>query len=392
MILCQEGYQANSLITSGLQSGALDGAILSPRYHSPVELAHCCERYAADGAFVMVDPEFHLSLLSDASVMQLREYDHFRSGLRRRDFSGTAIEQFVSEALTLQRECNVSALVSPTVALDSFEDWRSQVFLSLAEESVAQHDASEDPPLYLTLVLGDAFLTDSAQVFDLLDMVTTLNCKGFYLVANRLSAQDTLWTTGGSAVQLANLAYVASALSGNGFDIIYGYAGLDACVLMASGASAVASGWFKSQRSFCLGRYLAGPSYGRQPRPAYPSLPLMSWLYLSPDLEVIREQGWFDRVASGSPDDDALRLGRFDSWRRAETTGGLWGVLRQMQTDWGSGDPESRRALAGAMAEAAALANELHRSLPLESSFSHLANWREAMSELSRKLGESADE
>ncbi len=352
----------------------------------------CCERYATSGAFVMIDSEFHLSLLDEASVMRLREYEHFRSGLRRRDFSGTAIEQFVSRVLALQRECRVSAIVSPTVALDSFTDWRSQVFLSLAEESVAQHDDSADPPLYLTLVLGDRLLADSDQVDDLLDMVTTLSCQGFYLVANRLSAQDTLWASGGSALQLSNLAYVASALSGNGFDVIYGYAGLDACVLMASGASSVASGWFKSQRGFCLDRYLAGPSYGRQPRPAYPSLPLLSWLYLSPDLEIIREQGWFDRVVSQSPGDEELRVGQFDTWRRAETTDGLWSVLRQMQTAYGSGDVASRRALYGALQSASAMASELRSSLPLESSFSHLTNWSEAMTQLSRKLGESPDE
>ena len=392
MILCQEGYQANSLILAGLQAGAIDGVVLSPRYHAPPELAECCARYAAAGAFVMIDLEFHLGLLGEASVMRLREYEHFRSGLRRRDFSGTAIEQFVSQALTLQRGCCVSALVAPTVALDSFTDWRSQVFLSLAEESVAQHDESVDPPLYLTLVLGDRLLADSAQVDDLLDMVTTLNCNGFYLIANRLSAQDTLWTSSGSAQQLSNLAYVASALNGNGFDVIYGYAGLDACVLMASGASSVASGWFKSQRGFCLDRYLAGPSHGRQPRPAYPSLPLLSWLYVSPDLEVIRERGWFDRVASGSPNDDAIRMGRLDNWRRAETTGGLWSVLGQMQTSYGSGNIAARRALSDSLEMATTMANELRRSLPLESSFSHLANWSEAMTELSQKLGESQDE
>ncbi|MBE0476744.1 MAG: hypothetical protein IBX62_06605 [Coriobacteriia bacterium] len=377
MILGQDGYHGRNLLRRGLAEGVLDGVVLSPRYHTPQEMIKTARELASTGALVVVDPEFQLSLVPDAALLQLSAYPYFTPDLSRRSFSGRTITRIVSSCLRFQTECSCSALLTPSLELASSRDWMSQVVLAMNEEALGQRDFLPDVPLHASLCIGDALLASDDQVDELLDMVTTLDVAGFHIVAAR-ARQDPMWSCPGSNVMFGNLLYVTAILRSNDFDVHLGYSDIGGALAIAAGARGVATGWFKSQRHYCSDAIVAS-GFGRQPRKAYASAPLMTWVFLEPDLDVIREQGMLGDVLSGNGCDDLIVNREYDAWRREPMVLGLWETMRVLESSL-----LPRDSGLGLAAERLQEARRLHgllraANLPLESDLSNLASWAGAV-------------
>lgn len=377
MILCQDGYQGRNLLRRGLAEGALDGVVLSPRYHAPNEMIDVGTELASTGAFVVVDPEFQLSLVPDAALLQLSAYPYFAPNLSRRSFSGRIISDVVASCLRFQMDCSCSALLTPSLELASSRDWMSQVVLAMNEEAVAQRDSLVPVPLYASLCIGEALLASDDQVDELLDMVTTLEVAGFYIVAAR-ARQDPMWSCPGADVMFGNLLYISAILRSNGFDVLLGYSDIGGALAIAAGAGSIATGWFKSQRHYCADAIVAS-GFGRQPRKAYASAPLMTWVFLEPDLDVIRQHGMLGDVLSGTEHDGLIADREYDAWRREPMVLGLWSTMKTLELSTFPRDSGLELA-AVRLQEARQLHNLLRAAnLPLESDFGHLASWPRAL-------------
>lgn len=377
MILGQDGYQGRNLLRRGLAEGVLDGVVLSPRYHTPTEMIEVGRELVSNGAFVVVDPEFQLSLVPDAALLQLSSYPYFTPNLTRRSFSGRTISDIVSSCLRFQADCSCSALLTPSLELTSSRDWMSQVVLAMNEEALAQRGSFSSVPLHASLCIRESLLASDDQVDELLDMVTTLEVDGFHVVASR-ARQDPMWSCPGSDVMLGNLLYISAILRSNGFDVVWGYSDIGGALGIAAGAGGVATGWFKSQRHYCSDAIVAS-GFGRQPRKAYASSPLMTWLFLEPDLDVIRQQGMLSDVLSGNDSDDLIVRREYDAWRREPMVFGLWRTMRTLELSTLPRDSGLRLA-----AERLQQARRLHgllrdANLPLESDFGNLASWARAV-------------
>ncbi len=337
MILCQEGYQPGTKIVNGLANGVIDGVVISPRYHDPGSVgAYVGQlRQHSAQAYLLLDPEFHLGLVPGDRVGKLAAYAHYHDDLNWSSFSAGRINQYVDETLSLQVELPVSRLVSPATAIHSLDGWQSSVCMSLFEQTIAavgQPRARES--LLLTLVLGDEILSSAVSIDELLNVLTIMDCRGFYLTIDRQNVGDTVWCGPGQDVALGSLLYMVRMLALNQFEVVCAYTDFPGILMLGAGASAVASGWFKRQRLFDSARFTPSPSGGRQPKDYYASAPLMNWIPLSPDMDILRTAGILGELLSGTPCDAVLDDPRRDErWTLETSVHAFWHAMQQADED-----------------------------------------------------------
>lgn len=312
----------------------LDGVIVSPRYHDPNNMDTVVESLLAarEDAYVLVDPEFHLGAVDGDKVGKLTEYRHYHDGLDWRSFSAARVSQYVEEVFHFQLGLPVSRIVSPSVAIRALREWNGAAALSLYDESIKQlgQPASRER-LLLSLVLGDELFRNHDDVDDLLNALTVLDCKGFYLAVDRQNSADTLWCGAGQEVALGNFLYLIHALSINGFEVVCGYTDFTGVLMLGAGAHAVASGWFKKQRLFDSGRYTPTPPGGRAPKDYYASLPILNWIALSPDMDILDHAGLIPSLESGTRFDATIRDSRRnETWNLQTSIHAFWAAMKQV--------------------------------------------------------------
>src|SRR5207245_6056178 len=102
--------------------------------------------------------------------------------------SGARLMQYVAAALDYQLQLGVTRLVSPTICVEDFNDTWSQVALQMAQASVEYHAGlAGAPPLLISLVFTESALGDRRSLEELLDVASTFEASGFYVVVNRLA-------------------------------------------------------------------------------------------------------------------------------------------------------------------------------------------------------------
>jgi hypothetical protein len=348
VILCQEGYGAGEKIKNGLTAGAIHGLIVSPRYHSPHDIGQFISglRQEFGDAYLLLDPEFNLGLVPGGQVGRLAEYPHYHEDLDWSSFTAGKVGQYVEETIALQENLPVSRLVSPAAGIASLRDWQGPACLSLFEHTIASTGQPRSRnALLLSLVVGDPLLSAPESVNELLDVLTILDCRGFYLTVDRQNAEDTIWCGTGQDVALGSLLYMVRVLSLNGFEVVCGHTDFPGVLMLGAGATSVASGWFKKQRLFDSGRFAPGPSGGRQPKDYYASGPLMNWIPLSPDLDLLDRAGLLTEVLSDTPCDEILRdARRGERWTLEVSTRAFWFAMQNAENELRTLDAEARTA------------------------------------------------
>jgi hypothetical protein len=313
-VLAQQGYAKARKIEDGLKSGAIQGAILSPRHERPEKLREVVASLTAQftSAEILVDPQFYATTMAPDRPGYLPLYkEYFSPGLARRDFIGQRkISAYATNALSFQRELGVSRLISPSILLNTFNDDRSQIGFALAEESLSWHEEQSDaPPLLLTVVLSEAALHDSEGLFEFLDLVTAWDVGGFYILVARSTAK---YPAPFEPRALANLMYLAYVLGEvNQREVIFGYCDLVGLMLAAAGASALGTGWWNTTRQFCTSMFEESTG-GQRPKARYTSKPLLSSILLIPELANAAEALSAEEVLSQTVEDDRLRRGISD--------------------------------------------------------------------------------
>lgn len=313
-LLAQQGYAKARKIEDGLRTGAIQGAILSPRHEKPEKLREYVAKLRAQSADaeILIDPQFYATMMSSDRLGYLPLYDgYFRPGLGRRDFIGQAkLGSYVAGALGFQKDLAVSRLVSPSILLNTFSDDRSQIAFALAEESLNYHEKQIDaPPLLLTLVVNEAALHDTEGLFEFLDLVASWDVHGFYVLVARSTST---YPAPFAPPALANLMYLAHVLGEvNKREVIFGYSDLVGLLLTAAGATALGTGWWNTTRQFCTNMFEESTG-GQRPKARYTSRPLLSSILLIPELVNAVGALSAERILSHTEEDDRLRPGISD--------------------------------------------------------------------------------
>ena len=243
----QHGYGKGQKIRALSAAGALRGVILSPGDEDDATLARTASDAKDLGLRVCVDPQTYVYSTAPKGVGR----KHESHGIQFEDLhwsqAVTAITDQVERVGRMHDRVNPGGIkFAPTVLQASFDDvWTSTAF------QLARTSASEwgQEWTVATLAIEDTALDTWRHIDEWLDVATTLEVRGFYILVGR---KDTSYPPAAwSAERLANLLrmiYVLTEL--NEYEVCWGYADGEGLAGIAAGASAIASGWNYSLRQF----------------------------------------------------------------------------------------------------------------------------------------------
>ncbi|KAA0576060.1 hypothetical protein [Azospirillum sp. Sh1] len=307
VMLAQHGYGKSDKIERGLSAGHIQGVILSPRDEAPGNLASYVYRLRQEypQSTVFVDPQFYASTVVNPKLGKLGEYAYFQSELTYRDFvAPAAVSAMVSSVMNHQRSLASTHICAPTIAFDVFGDRWCSVALSMAGAAIHDHQQSGDGrPLLISFVISEQACRNAVQLDDFLDIVTDLECDGFYFIVRREVADYNQEMRSEAVSGLMYLSYILGDL--NGYQVYHGYSDYISLPLHAAGSTGTACGWQFGLRRFTWGRYEQSTG-GRQPRPRYSSLGLLNSIMINPDLEQIARVGLLPQVLTGTNYDRAM--------------------------------------------------------------------------------------
>ncbi len=298
-LLIQHGYGKSDYIENVLEEGSARGVIFSARDEKHDLLPTLIKRLSREHEDIQLlfDPQFYGFQIPDGKIRKLEEYPYFPGLLSRRDFvKPGALSRFATEALEYQSELRVSKYIAPAIFLESFDDSWSQIFLTMAQESIAwrENRKKDKRGLLLSLAIDEAALQHSDSIDEFLDFVTPWRCDGVYVVVR---CKSNAYPSVLESSALGNLLYIIYVLSQlNDFSVYCGYTDLAGLLHTAVGATAIATGWYNSLRQFSAGNFMPSTGMKRQPRPRYTSPALLNPILLNPELAAISETGYIDDV------------------------------------------------------------------------------------------------
>ena len=383
-VLAQHGWGKGNKIARGLESGTVRGVIMSPKDESPDNLASYLSglRERNSEAELLVDPLFHIGAIQGLPrIGKLGDYPHYQDRLDPLSFSPRSTRSFVSRTLQWQVGLDVTAILSPTVMVDDLTSRWSQVALSLAQETIYQHqDQGEDRPLLISLVVDEDALRHPRDVDDWLDDLTELDTDGFYIVVRR---RDNRYQQNYNPAALASLLRVCHSLGErNEYRVIAGYTDMTSLLLHAVGVEGTGTGWYGNLRQFTLSRFQE--TGGRAPRARYSSGPLLNSIYMY-ELAAIHNNDRIMEVLSGSPFDERFNDARNPEsapWNLTDSTLHHWWVMNDILEPILQETPDDRLDLViDSITQALdtyTQVSAIHRFSP-DTGPAHLLEWQEAI-------------
>ena len=377
-ILAQHGYGKSDKIEQGIEDGSIQGVIVSPRDERPENLAALLANTPND-LERLVDPQFYAGTVVNPRVGKLPQYNHYRANLTPASFGPVAIREFVQETLAWQDNLNVSAVVSPTVLVDAHTSRWAQIAMTLAQETINQHQA--DKPLLISLVIAEEALREVQLVDGWLNEITQMDVDGFYLVIRRLSEAYRQQYEPDILTSLLRVCYSLAEI--NEYRVFVGYSDLVSLLLHAVGVTGTGAGWFSSLRQFGLRRFQQVTG-GSQPRPRYTSRPLLNSIYVN-ELDAIYSSGLISNVLSGTDYDDRFTMNTNPEnvgWPPRDAALHHWSALHTMvQAVSGATASGRLTSVRSQIVQALALYAQVGQFLPFQpdTSASHLHQWLDAL-------------
>lgn len=308
-IVAQHGWGKSDKIERGVVDNSIQGVMMSPRDESPDRLRTFLSNMESNhpATVRLVDPQFHIGVVSPARPGNLVHYQHYVPRLTPFLFSPAQIQQFVGDTLDWQRTLAISTFVSPTVMVEDLGSQWAQIAMMLAQETLHQHDGTK--PLLISLIIGEDALRQGGQVDGWLNSLTQLDVDGFYLVVRRSSEEYRQHYDPDVLSSLLRVCYSLAEL--NQYQLYVGYCDMVTPLLHATGVTGTAAGWFTGLKQFTLRRFQP-TSGGRRPRSRYTSLPLLNSIYIT-ELGGLFNAGIASHVLSNTPYD-----GRFNGTTNPE--------------------------------------------------------------------------
>ena len=302
----QHGHGKSDKITQALDDGSSNGVIIGARNEKIDKLDTCVSTLQSsyEKLEIIFDSQFFVSAISPANDRFLDEYPFYTSGRAAGDFVGSRkLASYAQTTLDFQYQRPFTRVTTPTVIVRSFADRWSQIALQLADSSIEHHaQQARTAPLLVSILLSENALDNRDELDSFLDIVTTWDVQGFYLVIAR---EDSTYSQMIDPDRLAHLLYLIYVLGNrNGYELICGYSDFIGIPCMAAGATAFGTGWYQSLRQFHIGSFLKRKTGGRTVV-RYTSGPLLNSIRLS-ELESISDAGHLDKVISNVPLDSII--------------------------------------------------------------------------------------
>jgi len=333
-LYAQQGYGKSDKIERGIRDGNLSGVVLSPRDLAPDAMQSFIQSLREEFGHdidILFDPQFFATVISEATDRNLPDYPYYQPGLRRSDFlSAKSVTGFVMNTLAYQVQSDLSYVISPTIAFDSFSEPASQTALQLgAEASEHVSELESELPLLVSFVISEAALADAEGIDEFLDIISTWETSGFYLIVEPAGQG---YPVSLQSERLANLMYIVHTLGTiNEYDVRLGYSDFSGLLLSAVGASAQATGWYSGLRQFSRNRWQPS-SGGSAARPRYSSEPLMNSILQIPELSSSHQVGLLDHCLSDTEYDEPFSTGEPAEvdWPPAIQCLHHWNVLKNL--------------------------------------------------------------
>jgi hypothetical protein len=282
----QHGYGKSGKIQSIGRAGKLGGVILSPADEDPTNLEITANMCRVQGLDVRIDPQMYIYTTAPRGVGRNHDAHGIEmSGVHwSQDAKSTARQIQAVGRLNSLYNAN-GAWIAPSVLQSSFTDVWTPVALQLARTA---SDAWGPDRTIATLVIDEGALSTWAAIDDWLDVATTLNVRGFYILVDRGNSSwpPVAW----SHERLTNLLRLIHNLSVvNKYEVSWGYSDAEGLLGLAAGADSIASGWTFGLRQFNASKWQpteAGPR--RAPLVRYNVRRLWSSLRVNEAMDLYR--------------------------------------------------------------------------------------------------------
>jgi hypothetical protein len=263
--------------------------ILSPRDLEPSQV----QRLSADilaipNSGVLFDPQFYLP---HADHERLRTHDYWPQQYDTGGFwSGSGPTDLVANLGDLNMALGCHHFILPGLLAASIDDdW-------IARHTALLETASRKPnglPLLMTIALSSDCLRNQEQVHDLLDVDSSWNPAGFYVMCEHPEGEylvsDPNW--------LANALDLVSGLRLRGREVIVGYCTHQFLIAGLAKVTAIASGTWMNVRSFPPDKFYADYEDEIRQRAVWYYCPQALSEYKLPFLDLAHTQGLLQSMA-----------------------------------------------------------------------------------------------
>ncbi len=223
--------------------------ILSPRDLSFTRAQDYVPRYKAEGASVILDPQWHFPAFTNTQLDDYPTTELRASVTDLVDISDSALDDLRGKLVSENAVLQTDAIVAPAIVYAAGRQDIVQLNARLHE--TARLAAEElGIPCYGTAFLGESVTNSQQLVESTVSSITSLNCDGWYFgfefSAERIpSSTDAVYRCLRAALLLA----------GTGKPVMHAYAGPMGILSFAAGCNAAASGPSQKQWRFCPERW-----------------------------------------------------------------------------------------------------------------------------------------
>lgn len=263
----QQGYGKSDKIERLAAEGVARGLVASPADEDRNALQDTVRRAQELGLEVLLDPQTYVGSITGGTA---RCHESHGLGFDRVHWgtNPTEIAAQVSAVIDAHHALGLERICSPTCVQRGFNDAWTTLAIQYARATV-----DLIPNSYVSVVFEEAALNDWQRVEDWLDVVTTLDSIGFYLIVVR-SATD--YPQPWDPTRLSNLLRMVYRLGVlNRYEVVLGYSDMEGLLAQVAGATGFASGWFYTLRAFTELKWQPS-SGGRAAKPRVTSAPLLS--------------------------------------------------------------------------------------------------------------------
>ena len=262
----QHGYGKGSKIGNVSDAGNVDGVILSPADEDPVALAATADAARNSGLEVFIDPQTYVYAVTPTGSGR----NHEAHGLNLTDLHWSQSASATTAQVQAVERANAAIgitgkKIAPTVLQASFADIWTPLAIQYARTASSEWGAADT---LASIVVDDAAFADWRTVEDWLDVATTLDIAGFYLLVDRRRREypPVPWDKA-RLKNILRLIYRLSVL--NDYEVVWGYSDFEGMLGLVAGADATAAGWSYSLRQFTVSKWQPSPAGGQAPTPRF---------------------------------------------------------------------------------------------------------------------------
>lgn len=260
MFYIQHGYGKSNKIQAVSARGDVAGVILSPAHEDMAHLAQTADACRNLGLSVLLDPQSYIYSLSPQGIAKNHaDHDLEFTALHWSQPAAEVNRQIDAVGLANDNIGNADGLaIAPSPHQSNLTDYWMPVSLQYSRTASAAWGADRT---LASIVIDENLLKSWDAVQEWLDILTTLDVRGFYLLINRYRTMYPAQAWDETA--LANLMRLIFTLTElNDYEVIWGYSDIDGLLGLGAGATGIASGWSYGLRGFTTTKWTETRSGG----------------------------------------------------------------------------------------------------------------------------------